>query len=694
MSFLYPSFLFGLSAIAIPVAIHLFNFRKTRRVFFTNVAFLKDIKTSTSSFRRLKHLLILMARILFVSFLVLAFAQPFIANKNATLVTPGQGGLTSIYLDNSLSMQNETGEQRFLDLAASQVEGLLNLYPSSPSVQLLTNDFESRDQYITTSAKLKDRLTEVDFSGTFRSLDAVYQRQSSLLSRHSNAAKNQLFWFSDFQRSTAGPLEKLKLDTLNQIFIVPVQGEDAANVFVDSVWLATPFVKEMETNVLNVKLLNTGKEPVKNLPVKLFIDDKQVSSSSVSLEPNTPGTAVFNFTVNTKGMKKGRISFEDFPVTFDNDYFFVINASPVINIVHLHEPQPSPYISSVFGNETIFKSRSLNIQNADLAQMATADLVVLEGLNNIDASVTTPLHAFLKKGGSVVVFPSATSDAGYAAFMSSLGIRGVQKVAATPASSAAPIGSANALNPPDTKNPFFEAIFESSTQKGLMEMPYAQPVLQWAMRGNALLSYKNGQPFLSRFDVGQGKVYVFAAPLNTTYTNLPKHALFVPILYKMASLSKQQERLAFSFQEPSIAVEVAIPEKEPVYKLKKEDFEVIPAQRINGNRLIFELPENPQTGSRQLVEAGYYELSLNGQPQKLLAFNYDRKESLMSTYSPEQLKKIFAPYKNVQVFSSVDDGSFVNDFKNQNLGRNLWKYCLIASLFFLLAEIALIRFMK
>jgi hypothetical protein len=69
---------------------------------------------------------------------------------------------------------------------------------------------------------------------------------------------------------------------------VPVQAEEVSNVFVDSVWLATPFVKERETNQLNVRLVNTGKERIENLPIKLFIDDKQVSSSSVSLEPRAP----------------------------------------------------------------------------------------------------------------------------------------------------------------------------------------------------------------------------------------------------------------------------------------------------------------------------------------------------------------------------------------------------------------------
>ncbi len=470
MSFLYPSFLFGLAAIAIPIAIHLFNFRRTRKVYFTNVAFLKEVKTNTNTFRRLKHLLILAARVLFITFLVLAFAQPFIANKNASLINAGTG-ITSVYLDNSLSMQNESGKRRYLDIATSQADELLGALAEAPTYHLLTNDFESRDQQLVTRDKIRDRLTEVDFSDAYRTLETVYRRQKSLLERLSRSPNNQLFWISDFQKSTVGSLSALRVDTLTKLFLVPVQTEEANNVYIDSVWLATPFVRERESNQLNVRLVNSGKEKVNTLPIKLFIDEKQVSASSVSLEPNAPGTASFNFTLNDRGLKKGRLSFEEYPVTFDNDYYFVINASPVVNIVHLQGSQASPYVSGVYGNETVFNTKTLSALNTDLSQSNVADLVVLDGLSGIDGSVVTQLNDFVRKGGSVLIFPSTTADAAsYASLLNGFGVRGLQKAAAAPitpvSTTAAPAAVPNTLAPPDSKNPFFEGIFESTTQKG------------------------------------------------------------------------------------------------------------------------------------------------------------------------------------------------------------------------------------
>lgn len=695
MNFLYPSFLFGLAAIAIPVAIHLFNFRQTRKVYFTNVAFLKSVNTSTSSFRRLKHILILASRILFVIFLVLAFAQPYIPSQNQNKQAINNTGVISIYLDNSLSMQNETGKSRNLDVATQQIEQVLSVLPNTPSFQLLTNDFESRDQFVVGRDKLKDRLTEITLSNTSRSLETVQRRQSSLLEKYSNTPQNQVFWFSDFQKSTAGEIDKIAVDSLNQYFLVPVQAEESANIFIDSLWLATPFVKEMETNELNVRLVNTGKEAVENLPVKLFIDDKQVSSSTISLEGNTAGQLIFNFTVQQKGYQKGRISFEDYPVTFDNEYFFVINAAPVINIMHLYAGQPAPYVPGVFGNESVFSIKSYNIANADLAQVKTSDLVVMENLPALDATLRNQVEQFVNDGGSVLVFPGDQADiSSYSQMLGNMGIRGVQRVSNTPVTAVTntyDATPANVLAPPDMRNPFFESIFENSVQKGVINMPFANPVIEWNNTGTALLKFKNNQPFLSQFTASKGKVYLAASPVNLTYSNFPKHALFVPVLYKIASLSKSQERLSYSFQEPNIALKVNNTGTDQVYKLRKDKFEIIPPQRKISNQLIFELPQVSQTSASEMPESGYYELSLNDTTEHILAFNYDKRESQMNTYSADELKKIFAGKKNVQVYDLVKEGNFADDFKARNVGRNLWKYCLIAALLFLLTEIALIR---
>jgi len=661
-------------------------------VFFTNVALLKTVQIETKSFRRLKHYLILLCRILFITCLVLAFAQPFIPSKSKLGLS--RTGVTSLYLDNSYSMQNETDEKRYLDIATSKLDQLLGLFRNATSLQLVTNDFSSQEQTVGTADALRDRITTIRLAHTPRSFQDVYRRQVNLLATRNPSGPNQLFWFSDFQKSTAGDLSRLKIDTTNRLFLVPIETKPTRNVFVDSVWLSTPFIRELQNNSLNVRVRNSGTESVRNLPIKLFIDKTQVSTASVTLPGKGTATAALNFNVTQKGFRQGRITFEDYPITFDNEYFFVIQASPAIRVLHLYEQKSGTnYVENVFGNDSLFVRRSFNAQNVDVGQLKNADLVVLEGVAQVSGTLRSELERFVRQGGSLTIVPPANPDgAVWSSFMSGLGISGVQ-------TQTQPLPPSQPLAAPNRQNPFFRDIFEQSSQQGLLNLPNAVPVWQWRAVGDRLLTLRNGTPFLTQSRTGQGQVYVFASPLAPEYGTMAQHALFVPIMYKMAALSVRPQRTAYSFDDNAIEVPVREVSSNAVYKLKRGNLEIIPIQRIGGNQLLMELPKSNQLSAGQQLEPGYYELQLSnnggsGKTERLLAFNHGNRESQMEFYTPDELRRAFANQPNVEVFDSIQDNDFVEELRQQNLGTNLWKYFIIAALFFLLAEVAVIRFMK
>lgn len=687
MHFLYPTFLWAGLAVAIPLIIHLFNFRRTKKVFFTNVAFLKAVKTTTSSFRRLKQLLIMAARMAFILSLVLAFSQPFLPSKNGRNVNAG--GLSSIYLDNSLSMQNELDKKSYLDKAVAKTEELLTAFPQGARLQLLTNDFSADEHRVGNVQQIKERTTSIGYTHTPRTFENVLKRQMSLAGKHNSQGGNQYFWFSDFQRSTAGDLNKIKIDSSSRLYLVPVQAKSTQNVFVDSVWLNTPFVREMQSNVLTVKLFNTGEQPVENLQVKLFIDEIQVSSEITSIPAKSSGQARFSFNVKDKGFKKGRISFDDTPITFDNDYYFVLNAAPSIEILHLFgQSSGSKYIQTVFANDSIFSFKSFSALNVDVGLLKSANLIVLEGVQSIEGSMKSALQEFVGSGGSLLVIPSQNPDlSSYNAFAAGLNIRNIQSRNITES-------DFSPLAEPVKSSSFFMDIFDNSTKKEMIQMPEQGGVLTWQTIGEKLLSFRNNQPFLTQTKINTAKVYWLASPLDPQFGDFARNALFVPIMYKIAALSVRQEPTAYSFKENSFSVEVKDALKNAVYKLRRGKLELIPVQNLVGKQLTIELPKANQLNDNQEVESGYYELLLNGKVEKLLAFNHDSKESMMDFYGENELKKIFSNQKNVQVFDKIDDDNFIRNFKEQNFGVALWKYFLIAALVFLAIEIAIVRFMK
>jgi hypothetical protein len=678
MNFLYPQFLFGLLAIAIPVIIHLFNFHKPKKILFTNVKFLKAVKENTSSRLKLKHILILISRICFIIFLVLTFAQPFIKSKNASL--KGSDQIISTYLDNSFSMQNELEKEKIMDIGIKSIIELTDLYPSNAVYYFLTNDFEGKDQYFRNKEKLNERLAEVKFSNIFREADVIYNRQIQTIEKSNKS--NHIFWFSDFQKSTIGNLEKkIPFDSTSKIYLIPIQNKESQNLYIDSLWLGNPMVKANENNNIEFKINNDSDKDYKDLILKLYIDDVQVSSTSLNVSANSFTNGKFVFNLTGEGQKRCKITFEDFPVTFDNQYYFVLNVSPKIKILHLYQ-NPDKAISNVFNNETVFSLTSSFIGDFDYSLISISNFIILDGLNEIPSSLEENLKSFIKRGGSLVIFPSENFDIeSYNRVLSSLYIPKVNKIIADTHN----LKVNSKLLPPDIDNPFFKGFYDSYDKK--MDMPFAYPIMEWTARGETLLRNKAGNPFYSLFYYDQGKVYLSSTPLNNKFTNFTNHSLFVLVMYKTAFNSiVESERLAYSFQEPTISLDVDLKTTENVYTLASNELQIIPGQRIIGRKLILDIPKDQ-------MKAGFYELKTKDGVEKLLAFNYGKEESKMKFYSADELKNIFSANPNVQVYNVQDHDEFIRKFKNENIGQPLWKFSLILCLIFLAIEILLIRFL-
>ena len=635
MNFLYPSFLFGLLAVSIPVIIHLFNLQKPKKVLFPNVKFLKQVQQSTSNKLKLKHLLILLSRICFIVLLVLTFAQPFLINNDAGNMKGKP--FVSVYLDNSFSMQNELAQEKAIDIGVKSIQQLTELFPGTTSYGLLTNDFEGKDQYFRNKDKINERISEINFSTNYRDASAILKRQHQNLFGQ-GAENKHIVWFSDFQKSTMGDLSSLKFDSSIHYHFVPIQNNEISNLSVDSVWLSNPMVKAGENNTLIVNLLNSGKKEVRELSLKLYIDDIQVSSAVVDIKPESFLTTSFIFNISGEGQKKASIRFEDYPVVFDNEYFLTLNVSPKINILHLFDNKGAN-ITDVYSNESIFEATNNASGDFDYSKIATTNLIVLDDIKTISPALLKPLKEFVEQGGSLLVFPNKDlTKKSYEDFALQFQLQNPEFVKVDTSQKAT-----YEMLPPDFSNPFFNNIFEKKDSR--MLMPHAFPTVKWGKRGEAILKYKNGEPFLSSVKAGKGTIYLVSAPLEEELTNLQRHSIFVPLLYKIAFNSiVSSERLSFSFQEKTLAVDLNEDKKEAntIYKLEAKDFSIIPSQWTSGNKLILDLPS-------EQMRAGFYELKLNGKTKKTIALNYGKKESRMDCYTLEELKKLTEKNKNIKL---------------------------------------------
>ena len=92
-------------------------------------------------------------------------------------------------------------------------------------------------------------------------------------------------------------------------------------------------------------------------------------------------------------------------------------------------------------------------------------------------------------------------------------------------------------------------------------------------------------------------------------------------------------------------------------------------------------------------EPGIYSLVSGQDKLGSLAFNFDKKESDLDFYTADEIKDMAGNGANVHVLEASDEIAIKKLFSPENLGTQLWKYCLILCLLFALTEILLIRFM-
>ncbi len=669
MNFLYPQFLLGFIALSIPIIVHLFNFRRTKKIQFSSNQFLKNIKEASTAKRKIKHYLILASRLLFICFLVLAFAQPFIPGINES----EKNDLVYIYLDNSYSMSNEmTTDLSSFDQGIKFIDDLLEVYPQNARFKLLTNEFLPGSDILKTKEEIKEQIAEVTYSPISRTISEINTR---LLKApySSEVSTKDIYWLTDFQRSTAGDLPSISFDSTGSYFLVPLEYQTPGNLYIDTVYLTNPFLLENEKNSLVISFKNTANESIQDVPVKLFLNNSQVANTAISVDGNSSIDESFELNQSLQRINTGRISFEEFPVTFDNDFYFTLNVDDRVDILEIRSPEASQVISQVYANDKLFNFSTYPVDNLNYNVIGNTDLIVLNELDNLSPSLADALVGFINDGGTISIVPAIEMDLD--SFSSLLSL---SRKAAVNASDKIDFRN------PDLSNPFFSSMFVESDE--VFEMPSGINRINSLNPGKEVLSLRNRENFLTEI-VGQKKIFLFTVPFKDSYTNFHQHAIFVPVMYRIASLSNVlSDALYYTLNESLISMRVDSVAKNVIFKLEGQQHELIPAQRVLGRDVLLELPKNVMT-------TGYYNVMNEDEIMKIFSFNYDPDESIMSQYRLSELNDLFQNKGNVDVYEGDVNNDFTNSLKELHGGIPLWKYMLIIALVALLAEILIIRYL-
>ncbi len=675
MQFLFPSFLWALGALAIPVLIHLFYFRRFKKVYFTNVKFLKEVKEETNSRRKIKNFLVLLMRLLAFAAIILAFAQPFIPQDRE--VKKGQRSV-SVFVDNSYSMNSLSQDVPLINQAKQKAREIIEGFKVDDRFQILTNDFEGKHQRLMSQEDALSMIDEIQVSPSVRNISQVLARQQQALNSGTSEITSA-YVLSDFQKNIAD-LQSFS-DTTLEVNLAPLQSIQERNISIDSAWFDAPIQMVSQTNELVVRIRNHSDELAENVRLTIKEEGQVKPIGTIKIPARSSVTDTINLTVLKTGWHQATLEITDYPVQFDDKYFFTYEVVEKVKVLSIQNNAKNAYLSAAFEGMPYFELSTQRTNQIDYSSFRDFELIVLNDLASISSGLSNELSQYLVNGGNLLIFPSATANIqNYSTFLTEFGANTLQSFEKLPLK----VASIN------TEEFIFNDVFERANAN--ITLPSSKGSYKMSSltgRGEErIMTYRDGSTYLGKYKKGKGYLFLCAAPLNTDYNDLARNGeVFVPLLYKSAIIGDKENKIAYTIGlDDQIIAENRISEGELVYKLAGDQGAFIPEQQIIGNQVLLGL-------GNELSNAGFYDLELENEKQLgSFGFNFNRKESNLSYVSAAELEAMIGP--NMRILDNVSKADLSQLVGNQSQGIILWRWCIIFALIFLGLESLLIRVLK
>ena len=673
MRFLYPQMLWGLLALLIPILIHLFNFRRHKLVYFSNTAVLRSIQQENAKTRKLKYLVTLLLRCLFIAALVLAFAFPYHPEKQLNVNT--ENTLVGIYIDNSMSMKGQSQRTTLIEDARQSARDLVHKLNPSNRYLLMTNSFEIQNEYPMNQEEMLDQLDRMNPDGAPVLMGEVIDRFEMLCKQH-GFATSTLFVYSDFQSNTFD-LSAAKADTALQVVMVPMVPEFKTNLYIDSVWLASPIVQSGLTNELMVRVVNQGDKEVKGMPINFTMNNAMAASTTVDLEKNGTAEVEMQFVVEDSGEQRCSASLTDHPITFDDSYHFVLSVKPSLSVVELGN-QPSS--SAMLFDDEQFHYTLMEPSRFDLTTIAQAQLLIVNESAVINETLQQALLDAVSDGASLVVFPSLDDPQNNRYLYNKLGLTLMEV-------------DTNATSVEDLalQHAFFNDMILDLPQHP--DFPKVKRHVRLKTNGMAtsLLTLQNSDPMLMMTSVGKGQAFVIATALDPKWSDLADNTLFVPMMVKMAFMGGKMDKLAYTIGQDKILVLSDISQegdRQYLFANSDRSFELMPASEVRNGKVYLYLNDN-------LPSAGFYDLLINDTLNRVTAWNESRVESKMDFVDSEEANKAFGK-AGFDVAAVLDTSDFATADLVEAMAHQStqWKLFALIALLALIGEIAVLRFWK
>jgi len=709
MTFLNPYVLFALSAVAIPILLHLFNLKKVKKVEFSTLMFLKEIQKSKLRKIKLKQLLLLFLRIFLIIFLVLSFSNPVIKGYNFANADFKKSAV--ILFDDSFSMNARDTKGSYFEQSKSYIEKILQSYKPTDRVYFVPNSFIGMKDKFPLDAftgNIYDSIKNLKPSYIPFRLSRVLKYSDDLISAD-NFLQYEIYLISDFQKINSDKSPDVQFKKLNQnsvyIYPVNVSTRDVHNISLENVDIKTKLLQKNKKINITIRAKNYNNNAALNKQVNLFVENEKVTETAVDIPAFESKNIDFSFRVNKTGSITGyaefvQNDFSDDEIAEDNKIYFSFYIPDVFNVMLVGDNSSgTSYIKTAIETAINADKDSLNPSykrynvseyNSVTNDLKNSDVVIISGKKIISENENNLLTEFLNEGKGIFIFPDRNSDINsYNSLFTKLNSFRINNVMA--------LDEATTKNLKFTKidfeHPLVSGIFKnenlSITSEFNVETPEIKSIFDIAVneKSYSVMTLSNGKPFLIESGSSNGKVIICAVSALNDMSDFPLKSLFAPIVIRgieylsnintgRSSNVTGTNNLIFVKGLKDIT-EVILPDGKKIpFKLN------LAASKQNNFFDAILFPYNSYSS-----EIGKYSFrNSDGNSSYSFVLNFDTLECKMQRADKKEIMDYFNELgmKNVKY---INNPSAIKEEISENRnGSELWKYCLIIALLFLAAE--------
>ena len=606
MGLFAPWFLAGLAGIALPLYLHLLRQQTTTPKQVSSLMLFESRTQSSTRHRRLRYFLLLSLRLLWLTLLILAFANPFI-NRNAAALASNR--LDLLVVDNSFSMRAGT---RLADAKDAAINVLSGKGAARAQVAAFGSQLRLMTQPIEDQSTLRAAVQAIqpgDGHGNFAELARAVRAMAE--SVHSPI---ELHLFSDMQRGDlAATFADMALPPNVTLVMHAVVTKAQPNWTVESVD-APGQVWGKDAKPVRVQAVIAGYgTPAAQRTVSLVVNGKTTATKTVAVPANGRATVDFPTLEVPYGFSRCEVKIDaaDTLPADDLRRFAVERSDPQkALLIHNYGDNRSPlYVGAALSAaaQSAFTLESINVNEAADRKPSNYAFIVLSDLNTLPSLLENSLTQYVRSGGSLLI-AAGTSAGG----RSQIPIFGAH-IIETRDYNRAPdrfmtVGSSDSSYP---------AVAKAGGWPGV-KFFYALDVDPGSGPDAARVIVRLGDqtPLLLEKRIGEGRVVLLTSGLDNLTNDFPLNPAFVPFIEQTARYLAGSER-----QGGARPVDAFLE-----LRNAKEQSQGVEVTDPEGKRPLT-LGEAASAQSFQLTEAGYYQLRLADGRQDEVGVNPDPKES-------------------------------------------------------------------